>query len=199
MFIARVVLFRLHESPRYLVHAGRPHDAIESLRRIAEYNGDSLAINVRDVEDRRRASLCLTSREASQTERYFSPRTSIENQTNYQATNISPFTVSVMCSPVDVPDSTRLDVTTETETDPLVSNDAESKPLRRSEAISPSQASQLPSNQSTTVKPYFLRYFPKPLERPLAAWLDRLSLVLSKEWRRTTLLMWCIWFCLSLG
>ncbi|TFY80123.1 hypothetical protein EWM64_g3887 [Hericium alpestre] len=51
MFIARMVFFRLHESPRYLVHAGRPHEAIESLQLISRFNGSEIDIGLLDVED----------------------------------------------------------------------------------------------------------------------------------------------------
>ncbi|KAI0040049.1 MFS general substrate transporter [Auriscalpium vulgare] len=52
MFLARMVFFRLHESPRYLVHAGRPQDALESLQLISRFNGSELALELGDVEDR---------------------------------------------------------------------------------------------------------------------------------------------------
>lgn len=52
MFLARVVLFRLHESPRYLVHAGRKEEAAIALAGIAKFNGDDdFEISVSDVED----------------------------------------------------------------------------------------------------------------------------------------------------
>ena len=52
MFLARMVFFRLHESPRYLVHAGRPQDALESLQMISRFNGSELDLELKDVEDR---------------------------------------------------------------------------------------------------------------------------------------------------
>lgn len=52
MFLARMVFFRLHESPRYLVHAGRPQAALESLQMISKFNGSELALDLEDVEDR---------------------------------------------------------------------------------------------------------------------------------------------------
>ena len=53
MFTARIVFFRLHESPRYLVHAGRPHEAIESLQMISKFNGSELSLDLEDVYDHR--------------------------------------------------------------------------------------------------------------------------------------------------
>jgi hypothetical protein len=40
---------------------------------------------------------------------------------------------------------------------------------------------------------------PRWLRKPLWAWLDRIALVLSPEWIRTTLLVWAMWCSLSLG
>ncbi|KAI0372276.1 MFS general substrate transporter [Pilatotrama ljubarskyi] len=51
MFFARIVFFRLHESPRYLVHAGRPQEAIESLQMISRFNGEELDLDYEDIED----------------------------------------------------------------------------------------------------------------------------------------------------
>lgn len=51
MFIARIVFFRLHESPRYLVNAGRKHEAVQALQMISQFNGDELSIGIHDVDD----------------------------------------------------------------------------------------------------------------------------------------------------
>ncbi len=51
MFLGRIVFFRLHESPRYLVHAGRKQDALESLQMISRFNGSELELDLEDVED----------------------------------------------------------------------------------------------------------------------------------------------------
>ncbi|KAI0826913.1 MFS general substrate transporter [Trametes gibbosa] len=51
MFLARMVFFRLHESPRYLVHAGRPEEAMESLQLISRFNGEELQLDLEDIED----------------------------------------------------------------------------------------------------------------------------------------------------
>lgn len=51
MFLARMVFFRLHESPRYLVHAGRHQEALESLQMISRFNGSDLSIALEDVDD----------------------------------------------------------------------------------------------------------------------------------------------------
>lgn len=51
MFICRIFLFRLQESPRYLVHAGRPQDAVYALQQISNANGLVLQVSLEDVED----------------------------------------------------------------------------------------------------------------------------------------------------
>src|ERR1700744_4858529 len=52
MFLSRVTFFRLYESPRYLVHAGRPQEAIVSLQKISEFNGEEMNLNLEDVQDK---------------------------------------------------------------------------------------------------------------------------------------------------
>ena len=46
-----MVFFRLHESPRYLVHAGRAQEALESLQMISRFNGSNLAFVLDDMSD----------------------------------------------------------------------------------------------------------------------------------------------------
>lgn len=61
MFLARIAFFRLHESPRYLVHAGRHQEAIESLQMISKFNGSELELDVEDVRDHLRPSEILAN------------------------------------------------------------------------------------------------------------------------------------------
>jgi hypothetical protein len=51
MFLARVLFFRFHESPRFLVHSGRKEEAAIALTKIAKFNGDEFRITVADVND----------------------------------------------------------------------------------------------------------------------------------------------------
>ena len=49
--LLRLVLFRLHESPKYLVEAGRAEEAVVVLRRIAAYNGTTgMRLSLADVQ-----------------------------------------------------------------------------------------------------------------------------------------------------
>ena len=40
---------------------------------------------------------------------------------------------------------------------------------------------------------------PRWIRRPLGAWLDRFAMVLAPEWIRTTVVVWGVWFGMSLG
>lgn len=52
--LARIAVFRLHESPRFLVQAGRSQEAMLSLVRIARFNGMEIELGVHDITDRPR-------------------------------------------------------------------------------------------------------------------------------------------------
>lgn len=52
MFVCRVVFFQLYESPRYLVHAGRPEEAVYVLQQINKVNGNKLDVRLQDVHDK---------------------------------------------------------------------------------------------------------------------------------------------------
>ncbi|KAF5361087.1 hypothetical protein D9756_005095 [Leucocoprinus leucothites] len=43
------------------------------------------------------------------------------------------------------------------------------------------------------------RLLPRSMRKPLAVWWDRVSMVLEPEWFRTTVLVWAIWFSMSLA
>ena len=51
MFLCRSAFFRLHESPKWLVGAGRTDDAVLALRAIVQTNGEPFALAVADVID----------------------------------------------------------------------------------------------------------------------------------------------------
>ncbi|KAF8531259.1 major facilitator superfamily domain-containing protein [Gautieria morchelliformis] len=192
MFVARVAFFRLHESPRYLVHAGRPHDAVLSLRKISEFNGDDLAIDLGNVEDRREAVLfaaedadieaiesvpCPAKRYShDDTNDHAEPTMNgaIHPNFNYHATESTPSPPNPVAYEDAPAGSSRMDDGGESETDPFFS------------------VHEIKTAQSLHRLPCWAR-------RPISAWLSRLAMVLSKEWRSTTLLVWWIWFAISLA
>lgn len=46
---------------------------------------------------------------------------------------------------------------------------------------------------------YVEQNLPSTLARPLSAWLDRVGMLFTPEWRLTTVLVWCAWWGMSLG
>lgn len=50
MFLLRIT-FRLYESPRFLVHAGRKEDAVIVLRHINKVNKKDVVVELEDVND----------------------------------------------------------------------------------------------------------------------------------------------------
>ena len=88
MFLARIVFFRLHESPRYLVHAGRPQEAIESLQMISRFNGSDLSLELDDVRDHHHKPDVEEPREV----RSASPRDGLTERP--RATSITTFNAS---------------------------------------------------------------------------------------------------------
>lgn len=51
MYICRVFFFHLYESPRYLVHSGKPREAVRVLQQIIKVNGKSFHVDMEDVRD----------------------------------------------------------------------------------------------------------------------------------------------------
>lgn len=74
-----MVFFRLHESPRYLVHAGRPQEAVDSLQLISKFNGSELSLHLEDVRDHIRASIVPTDEENSDAADVHAPLLSVNS------------------------------------------------------------------------------------------------------------------------
>lgn len=47
----RIVLFKLHESPKYLVNSGQTEEAVIVLQSIIDHNGSSIQVQLSDVQD----------------------------------------------------------------------------------------------------------------------------------------------------
>lgn len=227
MFLARIVFFRLHESPRYLVHAGRHQEALESLQLISRFNGSDITLDLGDVVDRRpheprppssgsdEREPFLPSTQETRPDRETNgnaasngpsddARTRDEGVKDYQSTDDSPTSLDShsFVTPVDEYPPRRLSVVTIGDT-PSSSRpgalDDETK-LPHARYHSPrSRASRPSSIASVELEIRFGKVLPRWIKRPLMAWLDRVGTVLSPEWCRTTLLVWAIWFFMSLG
>lgn len=235
MFLARNLFFRLHESPRYLVHAGRHQEALESLQLISRFNGSDITIDLEDVDDRRpteprppsrgsdeRAPFLLPTQDARPNREAlpdpgtdentlrsgaFGDPPRAEGVQDYQSTDDSPNSLDShsFVTPVEEYPPRRLSVVTIEENPsssrPNVSYDETKNHLRHPRIRSHSSRSRVSqaSIASVELKMRFGGVLPRWIKRPLIAWLDRVGMVLSPEWCRTTLLVWCVWSSMALG
>ncbi|RDB14860.1 putative MFS-type transporter PB1E7.08c [Hypsizygus marmoreus] len=275
MFLARIVFFRLHESPRYLVHAGRPLEAIESLQMISRFNGSDLSLEIEDVYDHqhphpvaspntvealrvpalpplqhkkhdprvRATSTTSFSANAMQGDELSSSApngTGAANGngsarplvTHYNSTDASPIvldghsyaTPAVEYPPIfptperreeDEEDSALLKEDHPTdpslqETSPIQLPSSPShihipshtpRPRRPSSANRSSHRISTASARRTSsiYEQKVCESLPRWLRRPLWAWWDRVMMVLSPEWLRTTVFVWATWFSMSLA
>jgi len=229
MFLARILFFRLHESPRYLVHAGRHQEALESLQLISRFNGSDITIDLEDVDDRRppeprppsngsdeREPFLPSSQDARpihETDRNMTgngassdPPTRDEGVKDYQSTSDSPNSIDShsFVTPVEEYPPRRLsvisigDIPSSSRPDTL-NDETKHLPQTRQSHSSRSRNSRRSSVASVAFQRRFGGVLPRWIKRPLVAWLDRVGMVLGPEWCRTTLLVWGVWFFMSLG
>ncbi|KAG1901158.1 MFS general substrate transporter [Suillus fuscotomentosus] len=229
MFLARMVFFRLHESPRYLVHAGRHQEALESLQLISRFNGSELPIELEDVDDRPPPT---TEAHVSAGERVpFLPNSNSQDprannetfdtgadgsstssdqngtkvyQSMAEATH-DALDGHTFITPVgEVPPrgqslarghrsrSSSRDSQSESK---VLFSVPEARPRPRQGTIHPRTSSVI----SFEMKQRVGSVLPRWVRRPLLAWLDRVGMVLAPEWFQTTVLMWGVWFFMSLA
>ncbi|THH29107.1 hypothetical protein EUX98_g5071 [Antrodiella citrinella] len=271
MFIARMVFFRLHESPRYLVHAGRPQEAVESLQLISKFNGSELSLGLDDVA----IHVSPPPEEAATTTNVDNtlPREGIHAPllTNADMSVnglVSSTTGSGSPTENDSPERTRT-LTGQSSRDGLRNNSPDNEPKDYSATgksdlpfeplppppsetpLTPSRRSSFYSIASTSsasaaspsaeflpvakdvevpaarrrplssahatgsgrdyqrrlstassfheVRSKLYWKLPRWFRKPLYAWLDRVAMVLSPEWMKTTLLVWAVWCSMSLA
>ncbi|KAJ4482425.1 MFS general substrate transporter, partial [Lentinula aciculospora] len=250
MFLARMVFFRLHESPRYLVHAGRPQEALESLQMISKFNGSDLSLALEDVDDQKpqadsSSRNCINSEQHNEDSTVFAPPKSLEdvgddvNQygnsngtvdqtgntifdagiTHYSSTGESstPLGAHVFATPsvefITPPSLTRepsnsTTVKLDANPDPdfsvgppsHVALDVDNPiPRLRPRSSGRRRNPRLSHRASAIYEKKVCGMLPRWLRRPIWAWWDRVMLVLAPEWLKTTLLVWAVWWAMSLA
>jgi hypothetical protein len=235
MFLARIVFFRLHESPRYLVHAGRPQEAIESLQMISRFNGSDLSLELDDVRDHHHKPDVEESIEARSALPCDGPieRPRASSTTTFNASGSENDPQHVPSPPNGTVDGRPILVTQYNSTDaspialdghsftspaqeypPVTLPSKKIQPiLPRSPSLSPTSAISPPRHSpqnshastrsrrrsSSAYEKKVCHSLPRRFRRPLWAWWDRVMMVLSPEWFRTTVLVWGAWFFMSLG
>ena len=254
MFLARMVFFRLHESPRYLVHAGRAQEALESLQLISRFNGEELPLDLDDVDDRPptcdgEGAPFLSESPVEEWRQSNGDSTRAGNEVvfdadcgphhddmmrqssteflrsepngikDYHSTKGSPESlegnlpethgVEVQSTPdgkLNVrPANTTPDVSefndNVTPTPSSTEVTCVRPPQPRLSGARGGRRGSIASRRSSfyVTKRAMGRVLPRWIRRPLWAWLDRVAMVLSPEWMKTTLLMWTTWWAMSLG
>ncbi|THH07777.1 hypothetical protein EW145_g3153 [Phellinidium pouzarii] len=243
-FSARIVFFRLHESPRYLVHAGRPEEALLNLQKISRFNGSELSIDLGDVIDRQNtASLneehapfipriaeharadvrVLFDADGNHGGGESSDRNTLvlddpKSASTSRLQSYSPERVYDATGSSDVPLDAHAFISPATEEPPHVNVQASLQGLSNERPQSPELKTVAPGNPPTRQRPerpsmakssqrsslyeakakvYWA--LPRRIRKPLWAWLDKLALVLSPEWKRTTMLIWATWCSMALA
>ncbi|KAG6885648.1 hypothetical protein C0993_011782 [Termitomyces sp. T159_Od127] len=245
MFIARILFFRLHESPRYLVHAGRHLEAIESLRMISRFNGSDLTLELEDVQDQhhpfpsqapttlavpiphtnfknsesRPRSTSTTIFSATEVDGDYYPSSDSPPQavrpvlvTQYNSTDEASimldghsFTtpaevyIPVFPGPTSLPALSQNGGDTDSKPPSPVATPTSPRPTPRPPRRGVSPGNRRSRRISSVYEKRLCECLPRLVRKPLWAWLDRVMMVLSPEWLRTTLLVWAAWCSMSLG
>ena len=229
MFFARIVFFRLHESPRYLVHAGRHQEAVESLQLISKFNGSELSLGLEDVRDHhepheagpareRRTSVTVFEAPSNRSSQESSSSRSLRGQASREGLRSgesSPPDYNSIGGP-NVPLNGHVFQTPPTLHAPLVHEDHFKDAPSRATTPSPvshvhadvqrqmrrreaSQASRISSSTVSSIKSKAYWKIPRWIRRPMSAWADRVAMVLTPEWLKTTLIVWTVWLLMSFG
>ncbi|KIK69824.1 hypothetical protein GYMLUDRAFT_151542 [Collybiopsis luxurians FD-317 M1] len=188
MFLARMVFFRLHESPRYLVHAGRPQEAIESLQLISKFNGSHLSLALEDVDDQKPQPIASRRMRGDDQERddcedstpFLRRKSSAENEASEE------------------PQGNRIDPSPEVRETIFDAEIADYSSTGQSSTALGAHGA-LSHRTSSIYERKVCWMLPRWLRRPLWAWWDRVMMVLTPEWLRTTLLVWGAWWGMSLA
>ncbi|EGN93976.1 hypothetical protein SERLA73DRAFT_63470, partial [Serpula lacrymans var. lacrymans S7.3] len=195
MFLARMVFFRLHESPRYLVHAGRHQEALESLQMISRFNGSEIPLDLDDVNDHHPTS-AIPKTGTGENEPFLSQQVNSDYAPR-NSHNAPPATDGTVLFDAqgELPTQGSSDFLRNEEggmTDYRATG--ESPTSLDAHFVAMSRASSM-----YEVKRCVGGVLPRWIRRPLLAWLDRLAMVLSPEWLRTTVLVWAVWCFMSLA
>ncbi|CAE6518522.1 unnamed protein product [Rhizoctonia solani] len=244
MFVLRIIFFRLYESPRYLVSAGRNAEAVAALQSIEDYNmkfgrpsRSRFVITLADVCDAKPSALFseqgVVFEPADDEEANIAPRSpsrgSIEehksqgsdsgkeddrsqalaqqpvDRTDYRSTSQSPEgpVAQRWSFHTPTPSHTNEDASYfEQKTPEAVHEESETSTPGTSRPRSGSRLSRAPrphTRARSRSSVYVEQNLPSTFARPVSAWLDRVSMLFTPQWRLTTILVWCAWWGMSLA
>lgn len=225
MFAARFLLFRLHESPRFLVSKRKTDEALAVLKKIADFNDRPLALELRDVhgKDSMESNRTVKAAEARPLETETISASNPRDQANLGATH--PGIISSNSSAY-------LDFTTAREygTPPPLENGVRSATIRTTSTLQ-SHSFHTPSEELSQARAFPFASDPHRisseeddqaagdtaidsstldleqdeqsrtmgLRQVLENGSARLRLLFVPKWKQTTILMWTIWGLMSLA
>lgn len=185
--IARLIFFRLYESPKFLVASGRPDEARVVLQQIAAYNGAPLPVSLSDVHDE------VQTPSPTRPSGYASPAPTTFNSLSRLSGSLS----SKAYQSVPTEDTPE-DRIAETE---RASEDQTRSPGRERDA----DADGFSDHESLTRKPIestfsrWLDMLPSSWRGGATELVDRYTQLFEPPWRQTTTLVWAIWTLVSLA
>ncbi|CDU23811.1 uncharacterized protein SPSC_02440 [Sporisorium scitamineum] len=198
---ARVVFFRLLESPKYLVHAGRPQEARDILQRIHRYNGGAtISLRIQDVEDHGHSGVSDRGCNLESSQHSLHQHAARADEGHAGAGGQNRFRDSYA---VDEDDDAGGISGREASSRPLLNHaaDADEDNSRKSDEDTNSIRTRndvCPSSTSPDL-PASLSWLPKSWHPSAADLASRYSEMFSPEWKRTSLLIWIIWGGMSYG
>ncbi|EST09831.2 General substrate transporter [Kalmanozyma brasiliensis GHG001] len=211
---ARVAFFRLLESPKYLVHAGRPQEARDILQKIHRYNGGAtISLRIQDVEDHSHTNGAAPIGDLETSQHSMHQRSSTTDaapeqqddneQSNGQKHSSHRFRDSYTADEEeddeeDIPDR-------EASSRPLLNPHTDDQALHSPKSDSRNSINERPSStvihpsSSTPDIPPSLTWLPSSWQPSASDLVSRYSELFSPSWKRTTLLIWVIWGGMSYG
>ncbi|KAG8942014.1 hypothetical protein FRC03_003731 [Tulasnella sp. 419] len=201
MFIARIFFFTLHESPRYLVNTGRPAEAVHALQSITSFNGMTMKLGIKDVDDQppvstieqdgnslqQKLSQMLMSSSTERAQHNGTPNSDPSPPISYQSTSSSAE------APLSGGDYTFQTPVAE------IAPTFPPPPSRRQSTVIPPSRRLSTVSQISQRSPTLNRFIRKWIKEPLEVWWEKILSLLTDEWRKTTLLIWAAWCLMSLA
>lgn len=194
--ILRVLFFKLFESPKYLVSAGRQQEARVVLQRIAAFNGSPLSLSINDV--RARDSVALLDEERPSEEAGGAAREAGIGRRE-ENTKSGKGKRGYDSLPTEAEEESEEQDAALLTAAQRVSSEGASSTLQQ--PVSPGESDdEDPAPSSPSAKwPSALSWVPAETQERLLPFLSRYLELLDPAWRRTTLLVWAIWALFSLA
>lgn len=209
MFAARFVLFRLHESPRFLVAKKREDEAVLVLRRIASFNANRFSIESEDVErddesdeDDQESPPIVTAKSAPSGLRTSADDASRRHPSPQRMDSVMPIPFADQHQRYDGLHGGG-DAAIRPAGPPRLSSKASRIRFASDVPLLDGQDGEAKLAEDVVdVDDLPEEVPPKPRGgwlHGLVLWKEKIDALFTPKWRRTTTLMWMIWGLMSLG